>query len=70
MAIHLILVLGSFTNIFSFFRVVLKITKNGKKLFYEKIDKNGNFGFVFKIVISLIVGGEGFVRRIKKNFEF
>ena len=36
----------------------------------KKTAKNGNFGFVFKIVISLIVGGEGFGRRIKKNFEF
>ena len=41
-----------------------------KKLFYEKTAKNGNFGFVFKIVISLIVRGEGFGRRIKKNFYF
>ena len=29
-----------------------------KILFYEKTAKNGNFGFVFKIVISLIVGEE------------
>ena len=36
----------------------------------KKIAKNGNFGFVFKILISLIGGGEGFGRRIKKNLEF
>ena len=47
-----------------------EITKNGKKMFYEKTAKKGNFRFVFKIVISLIVRGEGFGRRIKKNFEF
>ena len=41
-----------------------------KKLFYEKDCQNGNFGFVFKIVISLIVREEGFGIIIKKNFEF
>ena len=40
-----------------------------KKLFYEKNCQNGNFGFVFKIVTSLIVDREGFGKIIKKTLQ-